>query len=102
MSNQSTGGNVRIGDLELDVSPHDSSWFQSKLLNCITALHEADREEQLRIKGRVHALQDLFGVSDEELVGLAERYEASGKMREILADPSITDTDRSGGEDDGE
>lgn len=76
----------RIEDLELDVSPHDSSWFQSKLLNCINALHEADHEQQLRIQGRVHVLQDLFSMSDETLIELAARRDVEDEMRGVLGD----------------
>lgn len=72
-------------DLEPDgLDEQTATWFEGKLLNCINALHEADRDERLRIKGRMHVLMDLFGLSDAEAVALAKQYEAHEQMAEIL------------------
>lgn len=75
-----------IDDLELDVSPHDSDWFASMLLNCFNALRADDEATRNQIRGRIFVLRDLFNLSEEEVIELASNHGWGDEMAETLGD----------------
>ena len=73
-----------VDELTIDLEPHDDSWFQSQLLECVNALGEVGEKDEQRIHGRVFVLRDLFGLSEDDVVEIAERFGKGDDMAALL------------------
>lgn len=72
-------------DLEFDLEPHDTNWFASVMLDSMNALPEADENLRHEIRGRLWVCQDMFGLSDDELLNLAPDY-VEDEVAELMED----------------
>ncbi len=76
----------KIKDIEPDgdIGEHTAQWFQSTLINAIIAVPEADRDKMLRIRGRLYVLRDIFGLSEDDIIALAEEYEIADHVSDVF------------------
>lgn len=72
-----------VEELSIELEPHDDGWYQSMLLECITATGKADEMEKRRLRGRLFVLRDLFGLTEDEVVEIASRYGRGDEVTEL-------------------